>query len=254
MNSVENGLQTSLNNYFVDERATLLGNAISHNIDMVPNNFQPILINFYDRIMQIKLKVDQLRISYINYAQQHMNDLLEISTDIRNYVIEHSERIKNNKEKMSAIVEAASMAKQFPLYFSNCYGDIEQKILPRTAWPFVEIIDSVVDHLQRNMNGNSNNNKYDIVCTLKDMMPQVAGELGAIAYKIDEKVSQSYLTESVHKCIEQNGRYAKHEFELIRNKLKGATIVEGDNKNDATDNKSFELIKNIRETGYTEFD
>lgn len=253
MNSVENGLKTSLNNYFVDEKATMLGNAIAHNIDMVPPNFQPILINFYDRIMQIKLKVDQLRISYINYAQQHMTDLIEISTDIRNYVIEHFERIKNDNEKLSAIIEAETMAKRFPLYFSNCYGEIEQKILPKTAWPFVDIVDSVINNLNQNI--NDNNKAYDIVCTLRDLMPQIAGELGAITYKIDEKVSQNHLTHAVQKCIEQNGLYAKHEFEIIRNKLKDATEINSHNTNDAyIINKPIELVQSICETGFTECD
>lgn len=237
MNSVEN---SAFHDSYIDEQAALLSKAVARHIDLIPDNVKSILDDFYDKIMQIKLKVNELRYSYFIHARNQMDGLSDVLSAVQSHMISYSRAIAEGSDKAAVVKVADQIMQRIPQYFSNCYDSVLIKIVPQRSLHNIGAIETVINSL--NIKDSVDSNR---ICSLEDTLPQVITELDSTSYEIDTTVEQSHLTTAVNECIIRNGKFARHELEVIRNRLRGDPST---NESNVLETPS--LIKNIKETGY----
>jgi len=239
MNSVEN---SAFHDSYIDEQAALLSEAVARHIDLIPDNVKSILDDFYDKIMQIKLKVNELRYSYFIHARNQMDGLSDVLSAVQSHMISYSRAIAEGSGKAAVVKEADQIMQRIPQYFSNCYDSVLIKIVPQRSLQYIGAIETVTNSLNAKYSVDSNR-----ICSLEDTLPQIITELESTSYEIDATVEQSHLTTAVNECIIRNGKFARHELEVIRNRLRGdASTIESNVL------ETPSLVKNIKETGYDE--
>lgn len=137
---------------YYDNEATLLGDAIANMV--VPDEFQPILNQFYDDIFQLKHKVDELR-----SIQRQFNEWNEISVDIHQPVDEK--------------VSETNMFRPF---------DMGYKFVNTYSQRLKEILTTVTQNLLNIQGKQSHDQSLDI----RNIIINVIGELSEISYRVEK--------------------------------------------------------------------
>lgn len=239
-----NILNSAFHDSYIDEQAAMLSEAIIRQIDLIPDEVKSMLDDFYDKIMEIKLKVNELRYSYFIHARNQMDGLSDVLSDVQNRIISHSTAVTKGSDVETIIRIADQIMQQIPQYFSHCYDSVLIKVLPQRSLKYIGAIETIINSLQFKGSVEVKTNKMRL---LENTLPQINDKLEDITYEIDKNVEQSHLTTAVNECIIQNGKFARHKLEVIRNKLRDDFST-----NDSDMLEAPILINDIKHTGYDE--
>lgn len=200
-------------------RVTELGSLIADQSIHDPE-FYTVLKHFFDEVIKIKAKTDEIIFSYSNHALDNIREMSLIIQDIIDYA-EAAEHDKGHVENEDGVIAAAiekvnTAAGSMRRLMQNCYREIEDKIMPATSKPVIGFIEAAINSAKLNANGEAYEKRRKL---FQHIFSKIQDSLNGAAAQIEKKVEEDKLSQSIKLCINMNSAFVKSQLAVARGDL-----------------------------------
>lgn len=200
-------------------RVTELGSLIADQKIHDPE-FYTVLKHFFDEVIKIKGKTDEIVFSYSNHALDNIREMSPIIQDIIDYA-EATEHDKGHVDKEDGVITAAiekvkTAAGSMRGLMQNCYRKIEEKIMPATSKPVIGFIEAAINSAKLNANGEADVKRRKLFLHI---FLNIQDSLNGAAAQIEKKVEADKLSQSIKLCINMNSAFVKSRLAMARGEL-----------------------------------
>lgn len=236
LNELENSITNTFYELIFMDRVVSYSKAVAALSPYTP--FKGEMNKFQTTILNIKYKIDLIRLSWQNHALKKIKDLKTIAEDIVKFVEKNEAAMIN--AKATALENALSVARSLRGHLSKCYARIEEKIMPAESVEVISLLDVGTSCLAKDDQGRPRHNRTHLFGTI---LTQISVELGSVVANIDKKVSKDNLSHYVLLCIDLQTAVAQHELREARSEIKTGVALAASIKPDL-------YVRGINDLGY----